>query len=113
MSVNTRWDEHFTPQQRVLLDRVQRRFRHHIRTNWNPKGRIRREICAFCENPHLPTEAHHVDYTRPFLVVWVCTSCHRRLEHGSLRVRKRDLWDYSSLVQQKPALQKTNQALAA
>lgn len=83
--------------QRKLQARIARRFRHHVRTDWNPKGRIRRESCQFCPDP-LPAEAHHVNYDRPFAVVWVCADCHRSIERGELRVRPSDVWDYSSLI---------------
>ena len=45
-------------------------------------------------------QAHHLDYSKPFLVVWVGESCgcHRRLEHGTLRIPKKAVYDYSSLV---------------
>ena len=84
--------------------RIARRFRHHVRTAKNPKGRIEREGCAFC--PKLSKiEAHHVDYNQPFLIVWVCVSCHRKVEHGTLKVTKKRLRDYSKVVMQRPGAQ--------
>lgn len=93
--------------------RVQRRFRHHVRTKWNPTGRIHREACRWCPknvsvsepetedearaNKQL-SEAHHPDYDRPFVVVWVCYEHHRAIERGEIRFGKRDVWDYTSLV---------------
>ncbi len=43
-------------------------------------------------------EAHHVDYERPFLVAWLCQSCHRKVDHGGLRLYKKYVWDYTSLI---------------
>lgn len=77
-----------------------RRFRHHVRTRWNPHGRIWREACAFC--PSDEAQAHHVDYSRPFVVAWVCEACHRLVEQGELKVTARHLWDYTSLVRTRP-----------
>jgi hypothetical protein len=82
-------------------ERVARRFRHHVRTPRNPRGRIQREPCGFCPDPN-PAEAHHLDYSRPFLVVWSCEDCHRAIEQGRVRVLARHTWDYSSLIPVRP-----------
>jgi hypothetical protein len=96
----TRWkrwkDQH--PDQ----ERAARRFRHHVRTAWNPKGRIYREPCFSCA--HESSQAHHPDHAHPFRVVWVCNECHRDLEDGRLSFGKRDVWDYTSLVVTRPKL---------
>jgi hypothetical protein len=78
-------------------ERVARRFRHHIRTPRNPKGRIHREACQFCPNPR-PAQAHHVDYSEPYKVVWCCDCCHRDIEAGAIKVLKKHVWDYTSLI---------------
>ena len=95
-------------------ERVARRFRGHVRTPSNPRGRIHREKCAFCpQEPVLVPSpigeipavgAHHVDYARAFLGVWLCEKCHRAVERGELRILKRHLWDYTSLVPTKQGL---------
>jgi hypothetical protein len=86
--------------------RAHKRFQRHVRTTSNPRGRIRREPC-FADPAHaIEAEAHHPDYTRPFLVLWVCLSCHRKVDHGSLKFKKTDLWDYTSLINQRPRAQK-------
>lgn len=87
--------------------RVARRFRHHVKSRWNPNGRIVRLSCAFrdypshrdeCEAPIGPGEAHHVDYDRPFAVVWLCAVAHRRVDHGGLKLTATRVCDYTSLV---------------
>lgn len=90
--------------------RVQRRFRHHLRGPRNPLGRIHREECCFTGGKHgscwylqkahgdVVAEAHHLSYDAPFRVVWLCTTHHRRVERGTLKVPKRAIWDYTSLV---------------
>ena len=95
-----RWDVHFKGEHRKAIDRVQCRFRYHVRTRCHPQGRIHRESCGFCAAPY--AEAHHVDYAHPFRVVWACVSCHRKIEHGSLRIRQKHVWDYSSVVRRRP-----------
>lgn len=85
--------------------RAHKRFQRHVRTTSNPRGRIHRETC-FVKGCGLEAEAHHPDYTKPFLVLWVCTSHHRMVDHGSLKFTKLDLWDYSSLINQRPRAQK-------
>jgi hypothetical protein len=82
-------------------ERVARRFRHHVRTVSNPKGRIIRESCPFCPI-YAFAEAHHLDYAKPFLVVWSCSSCHRKIEQGKIKVLARHVWDYTSLVVKRP-----------
>lgn len=34
--------------------------------------------CAWCGDDTQPIEAHHPDYDRPLMVVWLCQPCHRR-----------------------------------
>lgn len=86
--------------------RARRRFRHHVRSGWNPKGRIHKESCCKCGDWN--AEAHHLDYHEPFVVVWLCASCHRKVERKVLKVYKRDIWDYRSLLLQVPALRVEN-----
>ena len=85
--------------------RVEEQFRRMVRTPKNPGGRIRREPCPFCVREYLPgmvpdrdSQFHHLDYRNPFLGVWCCNSHHRRIEHGTVTVLKKDVWDYSSIV---------------
>ncbi len=100
------------------MTRIQRLFRHHIRTPSNPSGRIRREVCFFehrvktgkavpssgkCwysdrKDNERVAEAHHIDYAHPFKVVWLCFHHHRKLERGKVKLRKRMVWDYTSLI---------------
>ena len=85
----------------VERTRIARRFRHHVRTDWNPKGRIHRDFCAACLDEGEQTwvtEGHHIDYDRPFVVVWLCFRHHRQVDHGSLRIKQRWIHDYTSLV---------------
>lgn len=93
--------------------RIGRLFRQHVRTSYNPLGRIVRDPCWYCakeavagNGPRLeylpPGEFHHVDYSKPFLGAWLCHRHHRLIDHGALRLSKRALRDYSSLVIQRP-----------
>lgn len=97
-------------------DRIAERFRSHVRKPSNPRGRIIRENCFACrlEGIAKPGEAHHPDYTRPFLVAWVCYKHHRSADHGGLVIPRRELWDYSSLVAPllKPGLEGNQNALS-
>lgn len=106
-------------------ERIARRFRHHVRTPSNPRGRIHREPCCLCglEPYELDAEgrplfgccrvqAHHPDHERPFLVAWLCDEHHRDVEDGKRRLLKRHLWDYTSLVAPitKPGLHRNGRA---
>lgn len=48
-------------------------------------GKIKREPCAFCGV--MPSEAHHSDYSKPLLIVWLCKSCHRK-QHAQAEGRE-------------------------
>lgn len=43
------------------------------------RGKLFKTICSKCGNPN--TQAHHVDYNKPLIVVWLCVNCHK-LEHA-------------------------------
>lgn len=58
----------------------------------------------------MQTEAHHVDYDLPYVVVWVCGSCHRRIETGDVNVKKLWIYDYTSLVVQVKSRHRTGDA---
>lgn len=69
-----------TPQTRKpppLGDRHKRRARGFV-NNWLRRGKLARLPCARCGNPK--SQAHHPDYTRPLLILWLCSSCHAK-EH--------------------------------
>lgn len=108
--MNDRWQLSGRKWNSAERQRIARRFRHHVRTSSNPRGRIHRELCFFCvENAltggyprleHLPlAAAHHIDYARPFVVVWCCDSHHRKIDHGALCVPLKAICDYTSLIE--------------
>jgi hypothetical protein len=82
---------------------VARRFRSHIDTPSNRRRnkscRIQRRNCHW--HPYVEAEGHHVDYNWPFVVVWVGLSCgcHRKIEHGTLKIPRKAIWDYTSLIE--------------
>jgi len=40
-------------------------------------GKLIKKPCEVCQNPRV--EAHHPDYTKPFLIVWLCKKHHTLL----------------------------------
>ena len=61
------------------------RARHEARWAVNrmrAKGVIKSQPCAFCGKEK--TEAHHPDYSKPLLIVWLCRKCHTE-EHQKLK----------------------------
>jgi len=48
---------------------------------------IRPKACSICGSEKYPIQGHHMDYSNPLEVVWVCTFCHSAL-HKSLKERK-------------------------
>lgn len=86
-----------------------------MRTRSNPRGRIHREPCPWCPAGAEPakSEAHHISYRNPFKVVWCCFSHHRKIEAGSVKVFKKHVWDYKSVVILVPKLTVEHRKLAA
>lgn len=68
-------------------------YREAHKLEWNVKARVRYAIltgrlvrpdkCSHCGYACKP-QAHHEDYSKPFDVIWLCVSCHRRLHNGTL-----------------------------
>lgn len=38
------------------------------------------DTCSKCGRKNCRIEAHHNDHTKPFDVIWLCPSCHRKLD---------------------------------
>jgi hypothetical protein len=103
--------------------RAAKRFRSHVRTPSNPAGRIIRDKCWFCMRDLKRSRqghqiqrmadagAHHVDYSKPFLVAWLCEAHHRRVDHGLISLPKMALHDYSSLIPIRRGLEGNQNAL--
>lgn len=39
---------------------------------------VRPKSCQLCNNPSNKINAHHKDYSKPFDIIWLCYSCHRK-----------------------------------
>ena len=39
---------------------------------------VKPSTCSSC-NSQLHIEAHHTDYSKPYDVIWLCKSCHKKL----------------------------------
>ena len=52
------------------------------------RGLISKQPCAICK--YSKAHAHHIDYTKPLSVVWLCRSCHGKehvlIESGNNRI---------------------------
>ena len=51
------------------------------------RGHLLASPCAYCGDPYV--QAHHPDYARPRLVIWLCKRCHRVL-HRLVRDAERE-----------------------
>lgn len=80
--------------------RVTRMFRYHVNTRHNPRGRIFRMLCQFCKpNTQITvSQFHHISYAHPFVGVWCCVSCHRKIEVGAIKIGPSKVCDYTALV---------------
>lgn len=43
--------------------------------------------CSWCGDTEQPIHAHHPDYNRPLMVVWICRPCHQQ-HHETYRVER-------------------------
>lgn len=59
---------------------VRKLVRHKVRRALK-SGRLVKKNCEHCSSD-LRVEAHHVDYSQPLQVVWLCRFCHKKLHHG-------------------------------
>ncbi len=64
------------------------------------KGKILRQPCFFCGERK--TQAHHLIYSHPFKVVWVCSS-----HHAAIHTRERHEHKADFLISPLPAKKKT------
>jgi len=49
---------------------------------------VRPSTCTRC-GARGKTHGHHLDYTQPLMVVWLCNPCHS-LEHSLMRLKERE-----------------------
>jgi len=46
-------------------------------------GRITKETkCSICKREDTRIIGHHSDYTKPYEVIWLCNSCHKKIHHN-------------------------------
>lgn len=50
---------------------------HYLMGNAIRDGRLKREPCFMCGNGEV--HGHHVDYSKPLDVIWLCATCHQRV----------------------------------
>lgn len=46
---------------------------------------VKKSNCEIC-NIKTKTQGHHYDYTKPLEVIWVCTSCHKLIHSGRIKI---------------------------
>ena len=51
---------------------------------------VRPNICSKCNNEDFIL-AHHEDYDKPFNIIWLCNSCHRK-QH--FEKNKNEIWEF-------------------
>lgn len=57
-------------------------------------NKIQRLPCEVCGK--LPTDGHHMDYSKPLEVVWLCRK-HHKLEHGKINRKIKPLPRYMTI----------------
>ena len=69
--------EEFSIPERELVEFKKRRYiRQLVSVAIKKKELVKPDICELCDKAHHDIDAHHVDYGRPFDVVWLCQKCH-------------------------------------
>lgn len=54
--------------------------KNYARTLFNIKlkaGKVKKLNCCLCGDSE--TEAHHIDYSSPLIVTWLCKKCHKKV----------------------------------
>ena len=72
---------------RVGVDPIKYKCRYVLKNEVDRGKFPKSEICEHCKKkPEKSSEihAHHIDYSQPFLVVWLCKACHIQ-EHRRLK----------------------------
>lgn len=62
-----------------IKDKYKRRAREILHNAVKYKKVKKPSTCEKCSNKNV--QAHHLDYSKPLEVVWVCRSCHENLHH--------------------------------
>ena len=64
---------------------------HHLVTCAIRNGVLKPEPCLVCHRPcgrgKKKTHAHHENYGKPLEVVWLCSSCHRKVHLGLIMLK--------------------------
>jgi len=51
-----------------------------IKARWMVRDKLEKEPCKICSS--IPAQAHHSDYDKPLLVVWLCKTHHSMLHRS-------------------------------
>ena len=71
--------------ERVPEPEGSQRWAHHKLYYAVKTGKVKKpDICSHCKKRFQigQIEGHHADYSKPFDVEWLCTSCHANWRHG-------------------------------
>lgn len=71
------WDKPY--QERKVLEPEKTKARDLLRSAVRLGNIVKPEKCSICDNKKGRIEGHHEDYSKPFEVVWCCTSCHGKI----------------------------------
>jgi hypothetical protein len=72
-------------QSRGYGERPEDKFKNRVRTRTNHfirNGTLQREPCVVCGVE--PSVAHHLDYDKPDLILWLCPEHHRKIHRKQL-----------------------------
>jgi hypothetical protein len=67
-----------------VIKRLQIQCRDRMRTLVRSNKLIKPNVCSKCGRVDVQIDGHHLDYTRPNVVIWLCRPCHHDL-HVILR----------------------------
>ena len=74
----------FTVKEQDVIDLKKRRFVRQMVSAALVRGDlIRPSCCSLCKMERRKIQAHHIDYGKPFDVIWVCTKCHGKAHESS------------------------------
>jgi hypothetical protein len=73
--------------------------------------KVPKQPCSLCGHDGLERriERHHVDYSKPWIWIWLCSLCHRRCQYGKLSLDGAvifDVYEHTGKIPRKLDLRK-------
>lgn len=78
LEVKKKWNKYLQSHRKKHPDRARARW---AVSNAKRRGKMKSSACIICGLKE--SEAHHLDYSQPLIIQWLCHNCHIKLHRGS------------------------------